>query len=174
MLALLVADTKRRLPVLKAEGANEDDNRPPWHWVGFGTLIIFAAWLPLAYAATALEGRLLARFAQDTSLDAIAESIHEAAPHDVIRLRLALLMLLAFPLMLGAFAGGLIVGRWSRDAGPREAALAGLSAALVTCVLSWSDGFSAEPLVGVVLAVPFAWLGGWFGVRKRRAAGVTA
>ncbi len=175
MLRTPVADTKRRLPVLKAPDANEDDNRPPWHWVGFGTLLVFGAWLPLAYVATAIESRMLARFAGASSPDAVADSIREAAPHDVARLRFAILLLLALPLVIGAFAGGFVVGRWSKDAGTREAALAGLVAGLVACGLSWIDaGFSAAPLAGIALAVPMAALGGWSGVRKRRAAGITA
>jgi len=162
--------------VLKADGSkNEDDDRPPWHWVGFGTLLVFGAWLPLAYIASAVEARMLARFAQASSPDAISDAIREASPYDVVRLRYAVLLLLALPLALGAFAGGFVVGRWSKDAGPREAALSGLAAALVACVLSWIDtGMSAAPLAGVALAVPMAALGGWSGVRKRRAAGVTA
>jgi hypothetical protein len=171
-----VADTKRRLPVLKADGSkNEDDNRPPWHWVGFGTLLVFGAWLPLAYAASVIEARLLSRFAQASSEEAIAIAIREAAPHDAARLRFQVLLLLAMPLVLGAFAGGFIVGRWSKDAGVREAALAGLAAALVACVLSWIEsGISAAPLAGIALAVPMAALGGWSGVQRRLAAGVTA
>jgi hypothetical protein len=170
-----VADTKRRLPVLKSEGANEDDNRPPWHWVGFGTLLVFGAWLPLAYVASAIETRVLSRFAQASSEDAIADAIREATPHDQARLRFLVLLLLTFPLAIGAFTGGFIVGRWSREAGAREAALAGLVAALVACVLSWIDaGISAAPFAGVALAVPMAALGGWSGVRRRRAAGITA
>jgi hypothetical protein len=169
-----VADTKRRLPVLKTADTN-DDERPPWHWVGFGALLVFAAWLPLAYAASAVETRLLARFAAADSPAAVAESIQEAAPHDVARLRFAVLLLLALPLAIGAFAGGFIVGRWSRVAGAREAALAGLVATLVACALSWMEtGLSAAPLAGVVVGVPMAALGGWSGGRARRAAGVTA
>jgi hypothetical protein len=87
-----VADTKRRLPVLKADGSkNEDDDRPPWHWVGFGTLLVFGAWLPLAYIASAVEARMLARFAQASSPDAISDAIREASPYDVVRLRYAVL-----------------------------------------------------------------------------------
>jgi hypothetical protein len=172
----VVADAKRRLPVLKADGSkNEDDNRPPWHWVGFGTLLVFGAWLPLAYAASAIETRLLARFAQATSQDAVASALREASPHDAARLRFQVLILLTMPLALGAFAGGFIVGRWSKDAGVREAALAGLAAALVACVLSWADaGISVAPLAGVAIAVPMAALGGWSGAQRRSTAGVTA
>jgi tRNA-(ms[2]io[6]A)-hydroxylase len=170
-----VADTKRRLPVLNTGGDNEEDERPPWHWAGFGALLIFGAWLPLAYAASLIEAPLLARFSDSSSPAAVAESIREAAPHDVARLQMAVLALFVVPLAIGAFAGGFVVGRWSRSAGPREAALAGLAATLVTCVLSWmEEGISAAPMAGVAVGLPLAALGGWLGARRRRAAGVAA
>jgi tRNA-(ms[2]io[6]A)-hydroxylase len=171
-----MADSKRRLLVLKSPEPNEDDERPPWHWVGFGTIAIFAAWLPLAYLASAAETRVVSRFAEASSPEGIAESIQRASPHDVARLRFAILLLLAVPLAIGAFGGGFIVGRWSRRAGPREAALAGLVTALVTCALSWLEaGLSWAPLWGALPLVLMAGLGGWSGSRARaRSAGATA
>jgi hypothetical protein len=171
-----MADSKRRLPVLKSPEPNEDDDRPPWHWVGFGTIAIFAAWLPLAYLASSAETRIVSRFAEATSPEAIADSIQRASQHDMARLRFAVLLLLALPLALGAFGGGFIVGRWSRRAGVREAALAGLVTALVTSLLSWVEaGLSLAPLAGALLAVPMAAAGGWSGSRARaRSAGATA
>ena len=48
-------EKKRRLPVLKTPSQEEEEAaaRPPWQWVGFGALAIFAVWLPLAYLAGA-------------------------------------------------------------------------------------------------------------------------
>ena len=172
---LKVADTKRRLPVLNTSAGNEEDERPPWHWAGFGALLIFGAWLPLAYAASLIEAPLLARFTGASSPAAVAEAIQDAAPRDVARLQMAALALFVVPLAMGAFAGGFVVGRWSRSAGPREAALAGLAATLVTCVLSSMEaGISAAPMAGVAIGLPLAALGGWCGARRRHAAGVAA
>ena len=51
---------KKQLPVIAAkpaaEAAEPEDDRPPWHWIGFGTVAIFAAWLP----GSALAGALAA------------------------------------------------------------------------------------------------------------------
>jgi tRNA-(ms[2]io[6]A)-hydroxylase len=169
-----MADSKRRLPVLKNPEPNEDDERPPWHWVGFGSIAIFAAWLPLAYLATAAQARIVSRFAEASSPEAIADAIQRAAPQDVARLRFAILLLLALPLAAGALGGGFVVGRWSRSAGVREAALAGLATALMTCALSWRIGVSWAAFAGVFLAIPVAALGGWLGTRARvRSAGRT-
>src|SRR5438552_5827003 len=96
---------KRRLPVLKADPEPEEDSRhPPWQWVGFGTVMIFAAWLPLAYLAEAIKSRLAASLGVGGA----------------IALALA-------PLALAAVAGGFLVGRFGKPAGPREAALSGLA-----------------------------------------------
>src|SRR4051812_15465858 len=69
---------RRRLPVLSnapppPESSEEaDEARPPWHWVGFGTVAMFAAWLPLAYVAGAASARVMtARFGGDASREAI-------------------------------------------------------------------------------------------------------
>jgi tRNA-(ms[2]io[6]A)-hydroxylase len=173
-----MADPKRRLPVLKSEAPPDEDERPPWHWVGFGTLAIFAAWLPLAYLATAAETRIVSRFAEASSPEAIADAIAHASPHDVARLKLAIVLLIALPLALGAFGGGFIVGRWSRRAGVREAALSGLATSILTCALSWGSLGGGAPATAVLLtsaaltivAVAMAALGGWYGAQARAKA----
>jgi hypothetical protein len=145
-------ETKRRLPVLKTpgeEGADEPP-RPPWQWVGFGAVAIFVVWTPLAYLA---------------GLAAMRFDLLERAP-------VARALVFAPSLLLSAMAGGYLVGRWgTRGVGVREAALAGLAAALVATVLAWgSTGFSLGPLVTVVLAVPAAALGGRLGLKGRAGA----
>src|SRR5688572_7252794 len=69
---------RRHLPVLKSESAGaaspatDEEPRPPWHWVGFGTVAIFAIWLPLAYVAGAISARVMAsRFGAEASKDSI-------------------------------------------------------------------------------------------------------
>jgi hypothetical protein len=135
---------KRRLPVLKSAPEPEEDSRhPPWQWVGFGTVMIFAAWLPLAYFAEAIKARL-------------APSVGGAVALAVV------------PLAAAAVAGGFLVGRFGKPAGPREAALAGLATGLVASALACgSAGLSWTPLVALAALVPFAWWGGSLGARGR-------
>jgi len=142
-------DKKRRLPVLKTqddelEGA---EARPPWQWVGFGALAIFVVWVPLAY----VTGVVATRF------EVVAGS------------RIASLVVAASGLAVAALAGGFLVGRWGgKDVGVREATLAGFAASLIASVLSLgAPGAWAGALVTLLVAVPFAWLGGRVGLRRR-------
>jgi hypothetical protein len=143
--------TKRRLPVLKAppEADPDEPPRPPWQWVGFGTLAVFVVWLPLSWLATVAVTRI--------------EGLEQAP---VTRG-----LVFGAGLALAAMAGGFLVGRWgTTEVGVREAALAGLSAALVATVLAWGTaGFSLGALATVVFAVPPAALGGWLGLKRRPA-----
>jgi hypothetical protein len=146
---------KRRLPVLNSPSseAEEAETRRPWQWVGFGTLAIFTAWIPLAALAGVLAARL---------------PVGEEGPGRVA-VGLAMVGLYAAALALGAALGGFLVGRWgAAGVGVREAALAGLGAALVACAVTWvSFGPSAGALLVAVVALPMAALGGRAGVRAR-------
>jgi hypothetical protein len=143
---------KRRLPVLKtaSDGEPEEPPRPPWQWVGFGALAIFVVWLPLSWTTTALVAR--------------AGGLEQAP---VVRA-----LLFGLGLAVAALAGGFLVGRWgTAGVGVREAALAGLAAAIVATGLAWgAAGFSPAALVTVVFAVPPAALGGRAGLKRRPAA----
>jgi tRNA-(ms[2]io[6]A)-hydroxylase len=142
-------DSKRRLPLIKTTSEAEEDApaRPPWQWVGFGTVAIFVVWLPLAFLAGVLASRLGGM---------------ATAP-------VASVAVLIAGLALAALAGGFVVGRWgAAGVGVREAALAGLAAALVATGLSLgSPGALAGSVPTVVVAVAFAALGGWLGLRRR-------
>jgi tRNA-(ms[2]io[6]A)-hydroxylase len=164
-----MADSKRRLPVFKPSDDDDEEARPPWHWIGFGTAAIFAAWLPLAYVAEALKGRVFAaRLGDVRTPDEIAAALHALTPRELFTLDVIALLLMAVPLALAAFAGGLLVGRWGKGAGMREAALAGASTTLIVSVLTWAQaGLSAAPLAAVLLAVPLSAWGGKIGVRRR-------
>jgi len=145
-------EPKRRLPVLKTPGEEGADEpaRPPWQWVGFGTLAIFVVWTPLAYLASLV----VARAGGEGAVVLLSATVFPAS------------------LVLAALAGGYLVGRWgAAGVGVREAALAGFSATLVATVLAWGKvGFSLGPLVVVVIGVPPAALGGWLGLKKRARA----
>ena len=148
-----MADTKRRLTVLKSDGAPQEAERPPWHWVGFGTVMIFAAWLPLAYAVEAVVTRV-----RGGAPPAEAEHVPWVVP----------VLLATVPLALAALAGGFLVGRFGKPAGTREALLAGLSTGLIAVVLTtFSGAFSPLFLVVAALAAGFAAAGGALGVRGR-------
>jgi hypothetical protein len=155
-------DGKRRLPLLPAQqpsgglGAGEggdDPKRPPWQWVGFGAVIVFTAWLPL----TGVAGALAARIAASDPGDHLSRTGAE------------IVGLHACAIALGSFAGGFVVGRWGGDGvGVREAAFAGLVAAVVAFVAVWAtSGFSAGALAVVVVAVSSAAGGGARGLRAR-------
>ena len=149
--------------------------RPPWHWVGFGTVAIFAAWLPLAYAAQAVVARVLAdRFGASASAPEIASSLATMPAGERARLMAILALPNVAALGLAAFAGGYLVGRFGTGTGTREAATAGAMTALVALVLSLGGGASgggtaavATSLVTVVIAVGFSWWGGRAGLAKR-------
>jgi hypothetical protein len=143
-------ETKRRLPVLKVPSDDGDDDataRPPWQWVGFGALAIFVVWLPLAFLAAWIASRLNASGASPV----------------------AAVIVLAAGLALAALAGGFLVGRWGASGvGVREAALAGLASAIIASALAFgAPGALWGALATVVVAVPFAALGGKLGLRRR-------
>jgi hypothetical protein len=157
-------------------GASEDDDeaRPPWHWVGFGTIATFACWLPLAYVAEAVRHRtFLSRFGESPSRDQVELAF--AAMSGMERFRWTAMQtvphLLAFA--VSAFAGGLLVGRFGSGTGPREGAASGLVTALVALAVSWQvlaeGGWGAvvSAVVPLVIAVSLAWWGGRVGARKR-------
>jgi tRNA-(ms[2]io[6]A)-hydroxylase len=162
-------EPKRRLPVLKADSSGEDEQekRPPWQWVGFGTVAIFVAWLPLSYLAELARRRATSAWLGAASTpEEAARALAALGDGDRAKLGLTIFLLHGGGLALAALAGGYLVGRWGGAATEREAALAGVAAALIASVLGWS-GISWVPLVTIALAALFAWLGGRRGVRAR-------
>ena len=140
---------KRRLPLLPMAGdeAAGTPTRPAWQWVALGATAIFVVWVPLA-ASTA---SVAARWARHES--------GGGGPHGSAILFGALS---SAALAVAAFAGGFVVGR-SRGAASalREAALSGLTAALLAVIGSWITlGFTVGSLVVVAIAVAFSYSGG--------------
>jgi hypothetical protein len=153
-----MATTKRKLPVLQNAPEGAAEVRPPWQWVAFGALMIFTAWLPLAYVGAALV-------APGTS----------SAPGSGGGAVARLLIATALPLMIAAGAGGFLVSRFGEPAGAREATLAGLVTGLVAVAMTALSGpFSPLFLLVVVIATAFAWAGGAVGARQRRRRGPLA
>jgi tRNA-(ms[2]io[6]A)-hydroxylase len=161
-------EPKRRLPILNPQGHEEEEKaRPPWQWIGFGTVAIFAAWLPLAYLAELVRRRVTFAWLGDAATpEDAARALAALAPADRAKLGLTVFLLHGGGLAIAAFAGGYLVGRFGSAAGAREAALAGLTAALIASILGWS-GISWVPLVTIGVAALFGWLGGRRGVRAR-------
>jgi hypothetical protein len=159
-----------------SSGAADDDIevRPPWHWVGFGTIATFACWLPLAYVAEAIRHRVFeSRFGSSPSRDEVELAF--AAMDGMERFRWTAMQTLPHLVAFGlsAFAGGLLVGRFGSGTGPREGAASGVVTALVALAVSWrvlaEGGWGAvvSVVVPLLLAVLFAWWGGRVGARKR-------
>ena len=153
---------------------DEAEERPPWQWVGFGTIATFACWLPLAYVAEAVRHRVfLSRFGSAPSEDEVKLAF--AAMTAMERFRWTAMQTLphVIAFALSAFAGGLLVGRFGSGTGPREAALSGAVTALVALAVSWrvlaEGGWGAvvSLVVPLAIAVGFAWWGGRVGARKR-------
>jgi hypothetical protein len=148
---------KRRLPVLNSPSAEPDEaeSRRPWQWVGFGALAIFTVWIPLAALAGALAAHL---------------PVHDdAGGPSRVAAGIAVVGVYAVALGLGAGLGGFLVGRWgAAGVGAREAALAGLGAAVVAVSVTWlSFGPSSGALLVAAVAAPMAALGGRVGLRAR-------
>jgi hypothetical protein len=176
---------RRRLPVLQNKappgsggaGGSDDDEVPraPWQWVGFGTVAIFAAWLPLSYLANVLVRRALAsEFGASASAAEIAERL-QAMPSSARTRVVAIEMtphLLA--LAIAAFAGGWLVGRYGPNAGAREGAACGIGIALLAVVISCIEaGPSLGPLLALIPAAIFAAWGSASGGARARRAGQT-
>lgn len=158
------------------DGTETDEipERPPWHWVGFGTIATFACWLPLAYVAEAVRHRVfVSRFGSSPSEDEVRLVFATMSSMERFRWTAmqALPHLLAFA--LSAFAGGLLIGRFGPGTGPREAAASGVVTALVALLVSWrvlaEGGWGAvvSMVVPLVVAVALSWWGGRVGARKR-------
>ena len=153
-------NAKRRLPLVQSAAEGDGDpKRSGWQWVAFGTIAIFVLWLPLSALALRLAARV-AGGAAATSGPVGPETASSAA---------ALLGASLLALALSALGGGFTVGRWGGEGvGVREAALGGLMAALVAITASWlSYGIALAALFIVIVAVPFAGLGGKLGVSRR-------
>lgn len=146
---------KRRLPVLKEPEVAEpgDADRPPWHWSAIGTVAIFVIWLPLAYLSAIVGERLLGG----------------ADIKDISFVRTAAIAgVNLLGLMLGAFGGGMIVGRFGGRAGLKEATFAGFTTALIawlTIALKGAGFIMLAVLIGV--SAGMARLGAWIGLRMR-------
>ncbi len=163
--------------MLNAAPPGEDESqepRPAWHWVGFGAVIILAAWLPLAYLAELIKGRFIAAYIGSVDgQEQAAQAIAALSSVDRARLGAAMVGFPALALAVGALAGGFVVGRWGgQGTGWREAAAGGGAVGVLTALLALTSGASASftVLVPIALMLATAGLGGLLGARARKKA----
>lgn len=140
--------------------------RPPWHWVGFGTVAIFVAWLPLAYLAESVSDRIVASRLPPGDAAELGERLRALSP----AARRTAVVLMALPhvaaLVLAALAGGFLVTRFGAGTRPREAALSGLLVGLLALGLTYAQtGVSLAPVIVPMVATLAAWGGGRLGRR---------
>ncbi len=153
--------TPRRLPVLQSKNDEPEEPRPAWHWVGFGAVAIFVAWLPLAYLAENMGRKLATARLGGAALESVSRNE-----------RLAVLARVAVPQILalavsGAF-GGFLVTKFGQNTKRRDAAFAGLSVGVLALGLTYSQvGFSLAALLVPILACASAAAGGALGARRR-------
>lgn len=158
-------DKKRRLPILQRETSADEppeEDRPPWHWVGFAVVATFLVWLPLSALAGKLGSVLIARAEADLPVPRTGPVPLPAGT----QISLAALQLVGF--LIAAFAGGLLVGRFGGKAGPREGAVGGFIAALLACALAAVSTHGAGGAIWALLFVILGTLGslaGWLGAR---------
>ncbi len=165
---------KRRLPVLNtkppAGGGDDEPPRPPWHWVGFGIVLVFAAWLPLAWLAELVKSKVLVGFLGRVQNPAETEAaMRQLGTSGRLAVVVATLGLPALAMALGAAAAGFVVGKFGPQTTARDAGLAGVGSALLVSILVWiTAGFSLAPLAAVPLLGGAAWVGGRQGARAKR------
>jgi hypothetical protein len=146
---------KVRLPVVQPD--DDVEERPPWQWAVIGALTTLFAWLPAA-AVVALVTRPLLPPAGEVSVGLVAVGLSHLG---------------AFA--LACFASGVLVGRFGKDAGEREAGIGGALAA--SFGFSMVLGRGLRPLTAVAAALPtlavgfaLARAGARWGLRLRRRA----
>lgn len=179
-----MSEPKRRLPLITnkppgggASAGDLEEERPPHQWVAFGVVLLFAAWVPLSAGAEALKDRLVRQtLGEITDEEQARQAVAVLSAGERTRLVVATAIAHGLPLVLAAMCAGYVVARWGGQAvapaGPREAALAGLAAALLAAILVWVQGWGTggltwTPLLPVLLAVPSGWVGGKLGQARR-------
>jgi hypothetical protein len=155
---------------------NEIAERPPWHWVGFGTIVTFACWLPLAYLAEALRHRVfLSKFGAAASREDVELAFASMSGMERFRWTAVETLPHVIAFALSVFAGGLLIGRFGTGTGPREAAASGVVTSLIAFGVSWrviaEGGWGAlvSMVVPLVIALLFSWWGGRIGSKKKRS-----
>ena len=150
---------------------NAIEKRPPWHWVGFGAVAIFATWLPGAALAQKTGEHLVARRVVDLTQAELTQRLAELPKNELLMVIVPLALLHLLALAVGAAAGGYLVGRFGSGTTVREPMLAGGVVALMAITLTVGSGALASALVTgsaiFLVAVGCAALGGKRGLKKK-------
>jgi len=139
----------RRLPVIQSEASEdaEASARPRVHWILIGAGSCITVWALLAVVALPLGARLGAAVVR-------AQTRGVAGPPSSASALFAVVS--AAPLLVSFFSAallsGALVGRFGGRAGPREAALGGVSAGALTSLLSLRPGLGL-PLYAMIAAL---------------------
>lgn len=170
----------RRLPVLNdssgdrgvsggspapssSSSPSDDEERPPWHWAGFGVVAIFSAWVPLSYIGGAISSRLVANVTE--------EQMQNASDAERAKLMLMIGLPTLVALALAALGGGYIVGRFGTGPGQRIGMVSGGVTAILAVVLARTiltpSVLAISLLVVGAVAIGFAGLGGRMGMKRR-------
>jgi tRNA-(ms[2]io[6]A)-hydroxylase len=160
----------RRLPVLKSDpDAGED--RPAWHWIPIGLVLIVSIWAPLAMIAGFVARRVTRALLGDLPPDELSLRLADASAGDRFGLWFVLTATPLLAYAVSCSAAGAMVGRFGGKAGRKEAAIAGALAALAGAGLTLLNSTLAASAASLLMLVPIgtgaAWLGGSFGVRRR-------
>lgn len=125
---------RRRLPVLSNDSPpppsveSADDDRPPWHWAGFGVVAIFSVWVPLSYIGGAISNRLIE--------GVTPEQLAQAGDAERAKLMLMIALPALVALAIASVGGGFIVGRFGTGPGQRIAAVSGGVTAIIAVLLA--------------------------------------
>lgn len=175
---------RRRLPVIQSskepdekkpdDGAADEnaiEERPPWHWVGFGAVAIFATWLPGAFLAQKIGEHLVRSRFGGASEEEVGQRLMELPRDQVVMIFLPLALMHLAALAIGSAAGGYVVGRFGSGTTLREPALSGGVVAFMAIMLTIGRGGIVSALatgaIVLAIAVGFAALGGKRGLKKK-------
>lgn len=167
----------RRLPVLQ-NSAEDDDERPRWHWVPIGVAFALSIWLPVSHVTNWLSSLLVTRLVAGDAFHQTADRVAQLGLWQRIYLQLVLvgLPLLGFTLATGA--AGALCGRFGARVQARDAALIGALAGLPAAAfaaIAFGAPFAAAALLLVAPSGALAgYAGGRLGVRLRRKAATRA
>jgi hypothetical protein len=163
----------RRLPVLQ-DASTSDEDRPAWHWTVIGLVFVFSMWAPLAMLASWAGERVVRRLLGDLPPEELGLRLADANSSDRFWLWFVLTAAPVLAYALSCVAAGALVGRFGAKAGPKEAAIAGLLAALAGAALTLVQASIAASAASLVVLVPVgvgsAWLGGRIGLARRVAS----
>jgi hypothetical protein len=147
-----MAKTPIRLPVVQSPQSDPGAVTPrsAGQWVLVGAGLILTLWMPLIVVALWVAQKWVAWSARHAASTVEGQSIEGQL--DAWWIVLAGAGPLALSFVVACIAGGAIIGRFGSTAGPRQAMLAGGSAAAFAWSLTLLSGNLGEPVVAAASA----------------------